>query len=326
MRRSTPFLLLCFFLTACTPAAAAVTPTPSIPARLQTATVSAPPAFTPTETPESTASSTQFPQGPWKLVAQLNLRHNIMAAGFLTENYGITVGTAPGLPFFTSDGGQTWTAGEMQADCRYGLDIIDTQFAWASGGAMNVRHTTDGGHTWPAVTDYGKGTTRPFHTISFLTDLVGWQATLYMFGSTRDGGITWTDVPLPEKLNDIASVDLIAPATGFLLDFSGALFFTRDNGLHWKRISELDLGDLAIPKAAYQMTAMRFADEQHGLIVVSEEYQAGQVRAYHTIDGGKSWTSEWVPSGSGPVFLSRQEPLLTVITGADILTVLRYAP
>ncbi len=169
-------------------------------------------------------------------------------------------------------------------------------------------------------------TTRPFHTISFLDDNTGWQATLYMFGSTRDGGSTWTDVPLPAGSNDIASIDLIAPNTGFLLDFSGVLFFTRDNGAHWDIVAHLDLGGLVIPKAAYQMAAMRFMDEQHGLIVVSEEYQAGKVKAFHTSDGGHSWASEMVPVISGPVFLSRNEPLLTVITGADILTLLRYNP
>ena len=136
----------------------------------------------------------------------------------------------------------------------------------------------------------GRGTTRPFHTISFLDDLTGWQATLYMFGSTRDGGTTWADVPLPQGLDDIVSIDLIAPGTGFLLDFSGTLYFTRDNGIHWSVRSRLDLGGLVIPRAAYQMAAMRFTDESHGMIVVSEEYQAGKVKAFHTSDGGASWT------------------------------------
>ena len=213
----------------------------------------------------------------------------------------------------------------MQADCRYGLDIVDTQVAWASGGAMNVRSSIDGGSDWPAVTDYGRGTTRPFHTISFLDDTTGWIASLYMFGSTRDGGTTWSDVPLPSGLNDISSVLLIAPNTGFLLDFSGVLYHTQDNGTHWTIAGKLDLGGLVIPKAVYQMSAMRFTDREHGLIVVSEEYQQGKVKAFHTSDGGLTWSSELVPVIAGPVFLSRLEPLLTVLDGADIMTVLRYS-
>jgi photosystem II stability/assembly factor-like uncharacterized protein len=248
-----------------------------------------------------------------------------MAAGFLTEEFGITVGTAPGVPFYTTDGGKTWNAGSMQADCRYGLDVVDTQVAWASGGAMNVRHTSDGGSSWPAVTDFGLGTTKPFHTVSFLDENIGWLASLYMFGSTRDGGTTWVDVPQPKGLDDIASIDLVVPGKGYLLDFSGVLYSTRDNGAHWETISRLDLSGLVIPKSTYQMAAMRFSDALHGLIVVSEDYQIGKVKAFHTTDGGLTWISELVPVTSGPVFLSRDEDLLTVITGPDILSILRYS-
>jgi len=332
MRRLTLPLSLFLLLSACVraPTAAPVVQTamPILSPAVSTGLPPEPATPVPTSTPPPapTSTPTAFPAGPWQFVALHNLTHNVMAAGFLTAEYGITVGTAPGVPFYTADGGQTWTAGTMQADCRYGLDIIDTRVAWASGGAMNVRHTTDGGNTWPAVTDYGQGTTQPFHTISFLDDNTGWQATLYMFGSTRDGGATWTDVPQPSGLDDIASIDLIAPGRGFLLDFSGRLYSTVDNGSHWTSLSRLDLAGLVIPKAAYQMAAMRFQDARHGLIVVSEEYQSGKVKAFHTSDGGLTWNSELVPVLSGPVFLSRNEPLLTVITGADILTILRYNP
>jgi len=46
----------------------------------------------------------------------------------------------------------------------------------------------------------------------------------------------------------------------------------------------------------------------------------GKVKAFHTSDGGATWTSEPVPVTSGPVFLSRLEPLLTVLDGANIMT------
>jgi len=270
------------------------------------------------------ACAKPVPAGPWRLVAVHNVDQNVMAAGFLTEDYGITAGTAPGYMFTTTDGGRHWFQGTNQSDCRYGIDIVDTRVAWTSGGAMNVRRSTDGGANFLPVSDYGLGTTKPFHTISFLDATTGWIASLYMFGSTSDGGTTWSDVPQPSGLDDIASIDLIAPATGFLLDFSGKLYFTADNGAHWENAGKLDLAGLVIPKAAYQMAAMRFSDRERGLIVVSETYQKGKVRAYHTSDGGLTWTSEPVPAASGPVFLSRRGPLLTILNGADSLTVLRY--
>ena len=274
-------------------------------------------------TPDPPPTPTPDP-GSWRLVAVHNVHQNVMAAGFLTENFGITAGVAPGIMFTTTDGGRHWYEGANESDCRYGIDIVDTRVGWTSGGAMNVRRSSDGGAHWLPVTDYGLGTTQPFHTISFLDDTTGWIASLYMFGSTRDGGATWSDVPLPAGLNDIASILLVAPDTGFLLDFSGVLFYTRDNGTHWGTAGSLNLGGLVIPKTAYQMAAMRFSDRQHGLIVVSEEYQKGKVKAFHTYDGDLTWTSELVPVPSGPVFLSRLEPLLTVLDGANIMTMMRF--
>lgn len=314
MKTRLSLCLLAFLLAACA----------SFPAsRATPAPLPIPPTGVPsTSTP--IPASTSLPASPWKLVAVHTVQQNVMAAGFLTEEYGITAGTYPGIMFTTTDGGRHWYEGTNQSDCRYGLDIVDTQVAWTSGGAMNVRRSTDGGANFLPVSDYGQGTTQPFHTISFLDDTTGWIASLYMFGSTRDGGATWSDVPLPAGANDISSVLLVSPGTGFVLDFSGVLFHTEDAGSHWSTIARLDLGGLVIPKAAYQMTAMRFTDRQHGLVVVSEAYQKGRVRAFHTADSGMTWTSEAVPAVSGPVFLSRREPLLTVLDGADRMTVLRY--
>ena len=281
------------------------------------------PTATPIPQPTATASTTAQ-AGPWRQVAVHDVHQSVMAAGFLTEDYGITAGTAPGIMFTTTDGGKHWYQGTNQSDCRYGIDIVDAQVAWTSVGMMNVRHSTDGGANFLPVSDYGLGTTQPFHTISFLDDTTGWIASLYMFGSTHDGGTTWTNVPQPAGLDAIASIDLIAPGTGFLLDFTGVLYFTGDNGANWTTVGKLDLGGLVIPKAAYQMAAVRFSDRQHGLIVVSEDYQKGKVKAYHTLDGGLTWTWELVPVTSGPVFLSRLEPLLTVLDGPNIMTVMKY--
>lgn len=277
-------------------------------------------------TPQPSPVPTQTPvPGPWQPLGVHIVRHNVMTAGFLTADYGISGGVYPGNMFVTADGGQTWIEGSNLSDCRYGMDIVDTQVAWTCGGMLHVRRSTDGGRTWLPVADFGHGTTRPCHTISFLDDTTGWLATLYLFGATEDGGATWSMVPGPEGLDDIASIDLVAPGRGYLLDFSGVLYATQDNGAHWETLARLDLDGLVIPRAAYQMAAMRFSADGRGLIVVSETYQKGRVRAFHTSDGGLTWTSEPVPVTSGPVFLSRLEPLLTVLNGPDQMTLMRYS-
>ncbi len=279
--------------------------------------------------PAVTASTTRpaatVQAAAWQPVAVHNVHHSVMTAGFLTEEFGITGGVI-GIMYHTADGGATWNEGANQSDCRYGMDIVDTHVAWTCGGFSQVRLSTDGGRHWQAVTDFAQGTTRPCHTISFLDDRTGWLATLYQLGSTVDGGGTWQMLPQPAGIDDIAAVDLVAPGQGYLLDFSGVLYATRDNGAAWTTAARLGLDGLVIPKEAYQMAAVRFSpDGRRGLIVVSEEYRKGRVRAFHTADGGATWTSEMVPAASGPVFISRQEPLLTILDGANIMTLLRYA-
>jgi len=46
--------------------------------------------------------------------------------------------------------------------------------------------------------------------------------------------------------------------------------------------------------------------------------------AFHTSNGGKSWTSEIVPAPAGPPYLSRDGNLLTIISEVDQLTLLRF--
>jgi hypothetical protein len=78
--------------------------------------------------------------------------------------------------------------------------------------------------------------------------------------------------------------------------------------------------------SAYQLAAMRFSDTEHGLIVVSSgDYgNDGPVMAFHTSNGGETWTSGLVPVPAGSLYLSREGRYLTVITAYGQLTLLRY--
>jgi outer membrane protein assembly factor BamB len=161
--------------------------------------------------------------------------------------------------------------------------------------------------------------------MSFLDENTGWLATSTMFGATVDGGVSWSTPPLPETTTKIATLDTYAPGTGYLLDQDGVLYFTQDDGVHWMETSHFDLGDFSTPFSAYQQAAMRFSDADHGIVVLAGQIgKTGKVLAFHTSDGAQSWTSETVPVISGPVYLSRDGQLLTVITGPNILTLLRY--
>ena len=214
------------------------------------------------------------------------------------------------------------------ADCRYGMDIVSPQVIWTCGGATNVRKSVDGGKTWSMQAAFGDPHTirGPCHSASFLDENIGWLANSYIFGTTTNGGASWNMRSIPETVQKIATIDTYLPSEGYLLDQKGLLFFTRDDGQHWREASRLPLGNLKVSMSAYQLAAMRFSDAEHGLIVISPgDYGSeGPVMAFHTSDGGASWTSEPVPALAGPVYLSRQGGYLTVITAYDQLTLLRY--
>ena len=289
-----------------------------------TLTAAAPILSTPTAA--WTPTPTRLP-GPWQIVGIYNADQSIMTAGFLNEQV-VATGGVVGQMGYSSDGAQTWLVTNAHADCRYGMDIVSPQVIWACGGATNVRKSVDGGKTWLMLAAFGdaRTITNPCHSASFRDENVGWLANSNLFGTTLDGGLSWTMQALPETADKIATIDTYGSGEGYLLDQSGVLFFTQDDGAHWRETSRLDLGNLNMSFSVYQLAAMRFTDSQHGLIVVSptDKAKPEPVLAFHTSDGGVTWTSEVVPVVAGPVYLAHDGKLLTVISGVNQLTLLRY--
>ena len=271
-------------------------------------------------------ASTQIP-GPWQVVGVYNADQSIMTAGFRDELH-VATGGVVGQMGYSNDGGETWLITDALADCRYGMDIVSPQVIWACGGATHVRKSVDGGKTWEVLAAFGdpRTITNPCHSASFLDENTGWLANSNLFGTTIDGGMSWTMQALPETANKIVTIDTYGSNEGYLLDQSGVLFFTQDDGEHWQEVSRLELGVLKMPVSAYQLAAMRFSDAKNGLIVVSSSPygKPAPVLAFHTSDGGKTWTSESIPVFAGPVYLARQGGFLTVITGVNQLTLLKY--
>jgi photosystem II stability/assembly factor-like uncharacterized protein len=250
-----------------------------------------------------------------------------MTAGFLDEQH-VATGGVVGQMGYSSDGAQTWLETDANSDCRYGMDIVSPDLIWTCGGMTHVRRSVDGGKTWQALTAFGDPRTirTPCHSASFLDENIGWLANSDIFGTTTDGGVTWSMRELPASAGRIATIDTYKPGEGYLLDQNGALFFTQDDGQSWSEHGRIEMGMTEYPKTAYQLAAMRFADAQHGLIVVSSSpYGTNDpVIAFHTSDGGQTWTSEQIPVLAGPVYLARQGGYLTVITGVNHLTLLHY--
>lgn len=263
----------------------------------------------------------------WQVVGEYNASHNIMTAGFLNEQV-VATGGVIGEMGYSGDGAQTWLVTNSRADCRYGMDILSPELIWSCGGATHVRRSRDGGRTWEMLANFGDPRTirGACHSASFLDEHTGWLANANMFGTTHDGGASWNLRSLPEAAGKIATIDTYRPGEGYLLDHNGVLFYTKDDGQHWTEKSRIEPDWPELAPSAYQLAAMRFKDAEHGLIVVSASPFAEEkpVIAFYTSDGGETWKSEPVPVLAGPVYLARQGGYLTVITGANQVTLLRY--
>ena len=72
----------------------------------------------------SPAQSTPTPESSWTVVLDTKISHKTNIAGFLNENYGITVGYN-GEIHYTNDGGKTWPNSKNSSMCRFCLDIVN---------------------------------------------------------------------------------------------------------------------------------------------------------------------------------------------------------
>jgi len=68
---------------------------------------------------------TQIEDADWPVILQVDVGHPTIAAEFLDEAFGVTVGDSSELHYKT-DGCQTWSrAADNTAQSRAGLDIVE---------------------------------------------------------------------------------------------------------------------------------------------------------------------------------------------------------
>jgi photosystem II stability/assembly factor-like uncharacterized protein len=276
----------------------------------------------PTATAEPTAPSTKNTE-PWQQLLSLPAPPLIQLAAFYDESYGITVAD-DSRELYTEDGGATWQNSKISAGQLFGLDIVDRNTAWACGNVA-VRVTTDGAKTWQAAADFAA--TKPEHCrfISFLDTRTGWAATTLKLVTTGDGAATWTEASLPDGVDRIAALSLFTPGNGYLLAQTGDLFRTADGGQSWESAGTLPLAGLAIAEKTPPVAAMRFTDADHGIIIVpAAGGGSSQVTAFHTSDGGATWSRETVTDVFGFPVISHDGRILTLYTITSKILVYQY--
>lgn len=168
----------------------------------------------------------------------------------------------------TSDGGQTWQKGPVNAASRF-LSL--------------------GPQTW-AGNSY----------MFFLDPMNGWMELQAMTSSnfkygillaTKDGGRSWSELPEPPTVDRMT---WISPNVGWIAGgvSQGDLFATRDGGLTWQKQTPPVPNGTSDPFG--RALPPRFIDPQHGTFVVT--YQGLKVdeskaliAVYRTSDSGKTW-------------------------------------
>jgi photosystem II stability/assembly factor-like uncharacterized protein len=135
--------------------------------------------------------------------------------------------------------------------------------------------------------------------------------------TTSDGGITWNDLPLPDGMGRVASIQQRTTQAGYLLDTTGSIFITNDSGLTWATRNLPPVDGMTIPNQNHS-AALRFLDENNGLVALNV-VGGGSAGVYvlRTSDGGSTWSEELLPVSIGMFFLTRDGTLLTHVDLLD---------
>ncbi len=251
--------------------------------------------------------------------------------------------TGPGQVRRTTDGGQTWTAqgiGEnvlsvltpqvvaispTEAYVSYGLTgrTPAPNFFYIRAAPV-LRHTVDGGRTWPEVILNNQGGYNylfSFQPPVFTTATTGYLAVnsevpaqlVSQLLRTADAGRTWQDIlPAVGPGLDPLKLTFLTPQLGWLVaaDFATnttRLYKTVNGGGAWAQVASFAFYYPFVPIVSFS-----FADPLRGLLVVRES-------CYRTTDGGLTWAL--VPgrfSANSPlsVALSRQQATRLLPGGA----------
>ena len=269
------------------------------------------------------AAETKTNKSNWEVVKTIdNVKQNANhIGGFLTEDYGFTVGYA-GECHYTTDGGETWPKASNKSICRFGVYFIDENLGWNCGNGGNVRKTTDGGKTWTELTDFGDYLPNQCRYIKFTDENTGWIASPKKLGATKDGGKTWTTLTLPSGIGDIMTIDLLDANTGYLVDINNNLYITKDAGTSWnsKPMNISDINNEIVPT---NEALLRFTDNDNGTFFYYDTNQ--KLKCSTTKDGGDTWEEQTMPDTEGfGIFLSADEQYLSINSvGKDTITLLK---
>lgn len=203
---------------------------------------------------------------------------------------------------------------------------MDVQTVWQCG-LNNTGSSTDGAKSWQNSSAFGGGMRC---WVSFADAKTGWAGPATKLQATTDGGASWQKLVGPDKLlaGNLAAISLRTPSDGYMLAMDGTLYTTGDGGKGWSANTPVTdhMGELKLMKNDVPLAAVRFWDADHGLIVLGLA-GGGQAElvALRTVDGGKTWTEEYLLNKVGMPYVTHDGQFVTVVSViGDVVTVLHY--
>lgn len=259
-----------------------------------------------------TVEATEEPVAQWQVVNRFRQEFNPSFVAFANAEFGISSckdSPQPPSHYITADGGQSWESSE----CIFrtsSIDIVDNQSMWICGNG-NLKTSQDAGQSWEQL---GAPLSEGCNLISFADNEAGWAAASSNMVATNDGGVSWEAVGLPDGIQSLAALSLRTPDNGYILDTDLTFYSTDDGGNSWSaQTLEIEDADLALASMGIASAAVRFSDNDNGIVVVN---LAGggksDLVALHSADGGQTWTQHDVPTELGSVYLSHDNAYLTV--------------
>lgn len=175
----------------------------------------------------------------------------------------------------TSDGGVTWTRGEITSSwlhAAWGVAFLDENTALAVGNANTIAKTTDSGQTWsspnPEADVHLSHIALPGASRGIVVGCGG------LVWTTEDGGQTWAEQSSGTNVS-LSRVSFLDVNRGATVGRGFTALVTNDGGITWTGERSVTLKDL------YDVS---FVDANTGAAV-----GAGGI-IIHTADGGRSWT------------------------------------
>lgn len=207
-----------------------------------------------------------------------------------------------GFLLSSTDGGLHWSKRAIDPDPTVtigatGLTFTDNNNGWLvtdifGGNAFTpIRHTTDGGLTWPPVASEPPNVTYDAIDTVDNVHVVATVASILSIKFTADGGRSWATSKIVDSRQeslDFIDVDMVTPLVGYVIgNFpgdTGSILKTIDGGATFRVVFRNNNITTKTPQVSFSDARHGWGTGMNGVI-------------YHTADGGKTWQAQQTGTG-----------------------------